>query len=75
MKLQSLKTVIHLGSPPDRIDIMTSCDGCHWAQAWRRREIFEIDGLPVPVISLGDLLAAKAAAGRYKDLEDLENLT
>lgn len=41
---------------------------------WNRRVIVPIDGMPVPFISLPDLRAAKAAAGRHKDLDHLENL-
>lgn len=73
-KLQTLHTVIRMGESPFRVDLMTSCDGCEWSEAWRRRVIVEIDGLPVPVISLEDLKAAKRAVGRHKDLDDLENL-
>ena len=33
-----------------------------------------IDGLPVPVIDLASLRRNKKASGRFKDLDDLENL-
>jgi len=72
--LQTEHAVIRFGESPYRIDIMTSCDGCDWSSAWSRRVIIDIDGLPIPVISLQDLKAAKRAAGRHKDLDDLENL-
>ena len=36
--------------------------------------VFEIDGVRVPVISLDDLKINKRAAGRNKDLADLDNL-
>jgi len=72
--LQTEHAVIRFGESPYRIDIMTSCDGCDWPSAWARRVIVDIDGLPIPVISLQDLKAAKRAAGRHKDLDDLENL-
>jgi hypothetical protein len=36
--------------------------------------VFDVEGLPVPVISLGDLKTNKRAAGRNKDLADLDNL-
>ena len=35
---------------------------------------FEEDGLPVRTIFLEDLIAAKKASGRAKDMNDLENL-
>lgn len=74
MRLSTHKSVYRLGDPPFRVDLMTSCDGCEWATAWARRVIIDIDGLPVPVIYLEALKAAKRAAGRHKDLDDLENL-
>jgi hypothetical protein len=36
--------------------------------------VVDIDGTAVPFISLADLRANKRAAGRHKDLNDLENL-
>jgi hypothetical protein len=44
-------------------------------EACRARAVeFDIDGLAVPVISLDDLKTNKRAAGRHKDLADLDNL-
>jgi len=37
-------------------------------------EIIEIDGIPINFISLQDLKKNKRAAGRYRDMEDLEHL-
>ncbi len=34
---------------------------------WPRRRIFKVDGIDVPVASLKDIVASKAAAGRPKD--------
>jgi hypothetical protein len=36
---------------------------------------FEEDGLSVRFIHLNGLIEAKKAAGRYKDLDDIEKLT
>jgi hypothetical protein len=74
MRLSVEKSVLRLDHEPMGIDLMTSCDGCHWSTAWRRRQIVELDGITVPILSLRDLRAAKRAAGRYRDLDDLENL-
>ena len=40
----------------------------------RNAQKFELDGLPVLVASLDDLMAMKRASGRTKDLVELENL-
>jgi hypothetical protein len=39
-----------------------------------RREIAEIDGVEVDIISLPDLKTNKRASGRHQDLNDLEKL-
>lgn len=74
MTLQLSHAVLRLGSEPIRVDLMTACDGCEWKTAWARRHVVELDDMPIPVLSLKDLRAAKKAAGRHRDLDDLENL-
>lgn len=74
MILQIQPSVLRLGSDPVRLDIMSACDGCDWPSAWNRRLLIDLDGLQVPILSLRDLRAAKRAAGRHRDLDDLENL-
>lgn len=63
-----------MGIPPLRIEILNSVSGLRFEDAWKRRVIRQMDGLEVPTISLADLRANKLAAGRAKDLADLENL-
>jgi hypothetical protein len=48
--------------------------GFDFASAWARRESVELDGVQVHSVALEDLLAMKRAAGRPKDLGDLEAL-
>ena len=74
MRLSIQRSVLRLDHEPTGIDLMTSCDGCQWAEAWKRRVLVDLDGLRVPILSLRDLHAAKRAAGRHRDLDDLENL-
>ena len=64
-------TIIQIGVQPQRIDIISRIDGVNFADAYSRAVECEIDGLPVRVISLEDLLANKKAAGRPKDLADV----
>lgn len=66
--------VLQLGRPPNRIDILTSIDGVSFDEAWAKRLDAEFDGLTVPILSLEDLIANKAASGRPKDLGDLSKL-
>lgn len=67
-------SIVRFGMPPFRIEIMTSIDGVEFDACGDRAVRFDLDGVPVPVISLPDLKTNKKAAGRHKDLADLENL-
>ena len=60
--------------PPLRIEILTSLSGVDFDSCFSERQTVELEELPVPVISLARLRQNKAAAGRLKDLADLENL-
>lgn len=53
---------------------MTSIDGVHFDACRSRAVDFDLGGVSVPVISLADLKVNKRAAGRHKDLADVENL-
>lgn len=68
------RTLVRFGTPPFRIELMTSIDGVEFDGCAARAERFDLDGLTVPVIGLADLKANKRAAGRHKDLADLEYL-
>ena len=59
---------------PFRIEVMTSIDGVEFEPCWARALSCDLDGVTVPVISLADLKVNKRAAGRHKDLADLDNL-
>lgn len=66
--------VIRMGVPPVRIELITGASGVDFAECYSRREVIEIDGIPVNFLSLDDLKKNKRASGRHKDLEDLEHL-
>jgi hypothetical protein len=66
--------VIRMGVPPLRIELLTDISGVDFAQCHARRRMEMIDGVEVPFIALPDLLANKRAAGRGKDLSDLDEL-
>ena len=68
------RSIVRFGTPPFRIEIMTSIDGVEYDACQRRQSVFDIEGVRVPVISLDDLKTNKRAAGRNKDLADLDNL-
>ena len=66
--------VIRMGVPPVRLEVITSASGVDFNECYSNREVFEIDGIPINFISLQDLKKNKRAAGRHKDLEDIEHL-
>ena len=66
--------IIRMGLPPIRIEIATSISGVDFDECYEERTVDELDGVPVPLISLKHLKINKQASGRYKDLNDLEHL-
>jgi hypothetical protein len=66
--------IIRLGNPPFRIEILTGASGVEFEACHRARVTVRLDEVDVPVIALEDLKANKRAAGRHKDLDDLEHL-
>jgi hypothetical protein len=69
------KQVIQLGLPPVRIEILTTISGVSFEECYVVRQVDELDGVEVNLISLEHLKVNKKASGRYKDLNDLENLS
>lgn len=67
-------TVVQLGQPPRRIDILTAIDGVVFAECLARREKIELDGVCLNIIGLAEFKSNKRASGRLKDLADLESL-
>lgn len=68
------QAVIQLGYPPGRIDLLMSIDGVSFDECWNRRIEVQAAGLRLPMIGLADFKTNKRAAGRLKDLADLESL-
>jgi len=71
---ESPDKVVQLGSPPVRIDIMTSLTGVSWEEAFSGRESGEYGDVPVHFIGRDQLIINKRAIGRIADLADLEAL-
>ena len=66
--------IIRMGNPPYRIEISTTISGVHFEDCYQNRIVAEIDEIETPIIDLVSLKTNKKATGRYKDLNDLENL-
>ena len=66
--------VVRMGVPPLRIEMQTTLSGVSFDECYARRVVDTLDGVPVSIISADDLKRNKRAAGRLKDLADLEGL-
>ena len=72
--LETPGVIIQIGQPPRRIDVLTGISGLSFAEAWPNRTEHIIEGLAVPFLGRDDLVRNKRAAGRPKDLADLDIL-
>jgi hypothetical protein len=67
--------VVQIGLPPNRIDVLTGISGVpNFDDAWATRVMVPVRGREVPFLGRDALLANKLAAGRRKDLADVEAL-
>ncbi len=66
-----LKTKVTIFEDYLRIDILTEVKGMDFEAMWQRREVAEVKGVPINLVTLEDLLVLKRAAGRKIDLEDV----
>jgi hypothetical protein len=73
--LSRSNTVIQLGLPPNRVDLLTGISGVpDFETAWAGRVEHAFGGQSVPFIGRAALIQNKRGAGRRKDLADLEAL-
>mgnify|MGYP003543534050 FL=1 len=67
--------VFSVGKSPLRIDIITTLKGLSFDAAYKNVLEKEIEGKKVKYLHINDLMIVKKAAGRHKDLDDLEKLS
>ncbi len=68
------KSVVRMGVPPMRLEVLNYIDGVEFAECFAARKVIKIDETNVNLIALTHLKINKKASGRFKDLNDLENL-
>jgi len=73
--LNQNKGYIYFGSPPLRIEVISHADGITINDCYTRRNIVEIDGVKVNMISKADLIINKKATNRLYDHADAEILS
>ena len=66
--------VFSFGREPRQIDILTKVKGLKFNVAIANARSVDVDGIPFRMLSREDLMFAKRAAGRNRDLDDIENL-
>jgi len=67
--------IVRMGVPPIRLEILNDISGVEFHECYPVRQRGRFDGVKVDIIRLADLKTNKAAAGRPKDLDDLEHLS
>ena len=65
---------VQLGYPPNRIDLVMSCDGVDFKTCYKSKIQIEVEGIKINFIDLDNLKKNKRASGRLQDLADLDNL-
>jgi hypothetical protein len=68
------ESIVQLGYPPSRIDLLTSIDGVDFETSYAHRVVMKVAGVDLPIIGIGEFRTNKRATGRAKDLADLESL-
>jgi predicted nucleotidyltransferase len=63
------------GRDPVRIDVMTNVKGIEFSQAYASAQHHTEDNVTFRFLHVNDLLAAKKAAGRHRDWNDIEQLS
>ncbi len=73
-KLAHEDNIVHLSGSGWAIDIMTGVRWPKFGACFGRAMITDVDGVPVKVVSLNDLIEMKRFAGRPQDLADVAML-
>lgn len=71
---EATDTIVQLGVPPVRIDIITSLTGVDWDDAYAERAAGKYGDVPVSYLGREQFIANKRATGRKRDLADIEAL-
>lgn len=67
--------VFGIGVQPVKIEVMTSVKGLEFNETFSMSQFYDEDDLKIRFIHINHLLQAKKAAGRFRDLDDIEQLT
>ena len=65
---------IRMGVSPIQIDVLQEASGIIMEECYKRKNILNIDGLKINIISIKDLIINKRATGRDQDITDANKL-
>jgi hypothetical protein len=66
--------IVQMGVEPVQIHVMSDISGVTWDEAWAGRETARCGSHALPFIGRAEFIRNKRAAGRLKDLADIEAL-
>lgn len=69
------RRMLQMGVEPVQIHVMSAISGVSFDEAWRDRMMGTVGGREVPFLGRDTYLRNKRAAGRPKDLADIDALT
>lgn len=75
MTFQEEGIVFQVGVVPRRIDILTAIDGVNFGDAYAAKNVIEVEGIKIPVLSKEDLIRNKESTGRERDRLDARCLS
>jgi hypothetical protein len=73
LQLLNSETIDYL-LPPNQLELLTAIAGVSFDECYPKRQMMDVEGLEVPVISYEDLKQNKLASGRLRDKADIETL-
>jgi hypothetical protein len=68
------RKLLEMGVPPVQIHVMSTISGVEWEEAWADRVEAPLGSHTVPLLGRRTFLQNKRAAGRPKDLADIDAL-
>lgn len=67
--------VFTFGIPPSAIDVMLEVKGLVFSEAYAERQVIKVQEIHLNILSKEYLIKAKKNSGRFKDLDDIQNLS
>jgi len=69
------RRILQMGMEPVQIHVMSAISGVSWDEAWRDRVVGRCGSQDVPFLGRESFVRNKRAAGRPKDLADIDAIT